>query len=403
MHLLALPLIAVTYLGVAIGEFPRLRMNRATIAFVGAVALVVAGILPLNAALESLDVNTLLLLFAMMVINVHMRLAGFFDWVSAHIVAVAASPRALLALIVFASGVLSALFLNDTIVLMFTPLVLDVTVALKRNPIPYLIGLVTAANVGSTATIIGNPQNMLIGMSSHIPFGMFLAALSPVALIGLAIVWGVLLLAYRGEFTAARLPVPALAPRPLNRGLLNKTLLLTGAMLAAFLLGAPIPLAALAAAAGLLITRRIDPDKVFTQVDWSLLVFFSGLFVVTGALSYTHGSDVLFALGEPLARAGVAPLSIVTVILSNLVSNVPAVLLFRPLVPHFADPTRVWLTLAMASTLAGNLTLLGSVANLIVAESARARGIKLSFTEYLKAGVPITVLTLTVGIVWLTL
>ncbi len=403
MHILALPLIVVTYFGVAIGEFPRLKMNRATIAFVGAVALVAMDILPLNAALQSLDVDTLLLLFAMMVINVHMRLAGFFDWVSAHIVAAAHTPRTLLALMVCASGILSALFLNDTIVLMFTPLVLDVTVALKRNPIPYLIGLVTAANVGSMATIIGNPQNMLIGMSSHIPFAAFLVALSPIALIGLAIVWGVLVLTYRTEFASVRLQAPALAPRSVDRGLLNKTLLLTGAMLAAFLLGAPVPLAALAAAAGSLITRRIDPDKILSQVDWSLLVFFSSLFVVTGALSYTHWSDVLFALGEPLARAGVAPLSIVTAILSNLVSNVPAVLLFRPLVPNFADPTRVWLTLAMASTLAGNLTLLGSVANLIVAESARARGVKLSFMEYLKAGVPITVLTLIVGIAWLSL
>ena len=400
---LALPLIAITYLGVAIGEYPRLRMNRATIALVGAIALVIIGILPLEIALQSLDVDTLLLLFAMMIINVHLRQAGFFDFVSLRIVAWARSPRVLLLGIVGASGVLSALFLNDTIVLMFTPLVLEVTSRLKRNPIPYLIGLVTAANIGSTATIIGNPQNMLIGMSSRIPFVDFLRALAPVSIIGLALAWGVLVLVYRSEFTTEHFERPEFASAPIDRTLLYKSLGLSALMLVAFVLGAPIPLAALAAAAGLLVTRRINPDEVLAQVDWSLLVFFSGLFVVTGAISYTHWSDVLFAIGEPIARAGVAPLSIVTVILSNLISNVPAVLLFRPLVPQFADPTRVWLTLAMASTLAGNLTLLGSVANLIVAESARARGVKLSFVEYLKAGVPITLLTLLVGIVWLSI
>lgn len=398
---LALPLIALTYLGVAIGEYPRLRMNRATIALVGAVALIVLGIIPFDVAGQSIDVDTLLLLFAMMVVNVHLRLAGFFDFVSMRIVAVARSPRVLLAWIVLASGVLSALFLNDTIVLMFTPLVLEVTASLKRNPIPYLIGLVTAANIGSTATIIGNPQNMLIGMSSKIPFVDFFVALAPVALIGLVIAWVVLVVVYRHEFSGEHFERAAITPAKIDQALLNKTLILTALMLIAFLLGAPIPLAALAAAAGLLVTRRIDPDEILPRVDWSLLVFFSGLFVVTGAVSYTHWSDQLFALGEPIARAGVAPLSIVTVVLSNLVSNVPAVLLFRPLVPNFADPTRVWLTLAMASTLAGNLTLLGSVANFIVAESARAHGVKLSFMEYLKAGVPITVLTLVIGIVWL--
>ncbi|MBI5035614.1 MAG: hypothetical protein HZB51_34410 [Chloroflexi bacterium] len=186
---LALPLIAITYLGVAVGEYPRLRMNRATIALVGAVALIVLGIIPFDVAGQSIDVDTILLLFAMMVVNVHLRLAGFFDFVSLRIVAVARSPRVLLAWIVFASGILSALFLNDTIVLMFTPLVLEVTASLKRNPIPYLIGLVTAANIGSTATIIGNPQNMLIGMSSKISFVDFFLALAPVALIGLVIAW----------------------------------------------------------------------------------------------------------------------------------------------------------------------------------------------------------------------
>jgi Na+/H+ antiporter NhaD/arsenite permease-like protein len=188
-----------------------------------------------------------------------------------------------------------------------------------------------------------------------------------------------------------------------NTGQLRKCLVLAALMLVAFLAGAPIALAALIAAAALLITRRTEPDEVFARVDWPLLVFFTGLFVVTGALDATHLTDRLFAWVAPLAGAGVAPLALVTALLSNLISNVPAVLLFRSLVPQLADPRRAWLTLAMASTLAGNLTLLGSVANLIVAEIARGRGVKLSFREYLRAGVPITLATLAVGVVWLSL
>jgi Na+/H+ antiporter NhaD/arsenite permease-like protein len=399
---LALAIIVITLFGVAVGRYPWLRMNRATIALVGATALAAIGAISLEQAYAAIDLNTLLLLFAMMIINVNLRLAGFFRLVSGWVARWARSPRKLLALIIVASGVLSALFLNDTIVLVFTPLVLELTTALRRNPLPYLVGLVTAANIGSTATITGNPQNMLIGLSSGIPYAEFTAYLAPVAVAGLAVAWLVIVLVYRGEFGGA----PFAQATPLTarryRPLLRKSLLATALMLAAFVLGAPIPLAALAAAALLLTTRRLKPQRVFQEIDWSLLVFFAGLFVVTGAIESTGLTERLFAVAEPIAQRGVAALTAVSVVLSNLVSNVPAVLLFRPLIPHFPDPPRAWLTLAAATTLAGNLTLLGSVANLIVAETARQRGVALGFVEYLKAGVPITLLTLVLAVVWLS-
>jgi Na+/H+ antiporter NhaD/arsenite permease-like protein len=398
---LALPIILLAYIGIAIGEYPRLRMNRATIALVSAVALIVTGALSFDEAIRSLDTDTLILLFSMMVLNVHLRLAGFFNWIGALVITHAHSPKVLLAWIIVSAGVLSALFLNDTLVLLFTPLVLHVTTTLKRNPIPYLVGLATAANIGSTATITGNPQNMLIGLASNISFNAFLAALAPVALIGMAIAWGVIVWVYRAEFTSQKFERAYELTSEVYAPLFRKSLLLTALMLVAFMWGAPIPLTALVVAAALLVTRRLKPSRIFAQVDWALLVFFSGLFVVTGALSATGWSTELFRWVEPLTRAGIMPLTLVTVVLSNVVSNVPAVLLFRPIVPQLPDPTRVWLTLAMASTLAGNLTLLGSVCNLIVAESARTLGVKLTFGEYLKAGVPITVLTVSVGIVWL--
>lgn len=400
---LATGIVFVTLVGVAVGRYPWLHMNRATIALVGATVLMLVGAIPLEAAYRALDMNTLVLLFAMMVINVNLRLAGFFRLVASEVIRLARTPRQLLALIVVVSGLMSALFLNDTIVLMFTPLVLDIVLALRRNPIPYLIGLVSAANIGSAATIVGNPQNMIIGVSSGISFLSFTGRLAPASLAGLVVAWGAVVLIYRDEFRRRFDDEVALPREAIYRPLLHKGLIATGVMLIAFLVGAPIPLAALAAAALLLVTRRIKPQRVFNEVDFTLLVFFAGLFIVTGAIEHSGLSEKLFAIGRPLAGQGIAALSVVALVLSNLVSNVPAVLLFRPLVPQLADPTQAWLTLAMATTYAGNLTLLGSVANLIVAEIARGRGVDLSFREYLKAGPPITLVSLLVGVLWLIL
>ena len=400
---LTLLIILLVLTGVALGRWPVLRMNRATITLVGATALVLIGALTLDEAYAAIDMNTIVLLFAMMIINANLRLAGFFNLVYVKVTRMAHSPRMLLALIIGASGVLSALFLNDTIVLIFTPLVITLAVSRQRNPIPYLIALATAANIGSVATITGNPQNMLIGTSSGIPYLTFTAYLAPVAVIGLFLVWLVLVLLYREEFAAVTL-VDVPPPRfRIIRPLLRKSLVATGLMLVAFVAGMPVPLAALAAASLLLLTRRLKPERVFREVDWTLLVFFAALFVVTGAIEVSGLSERLFAVLQPIAERGIVPLTAVSIILSNTISNVPAVMLFRPLVPQFSDPFTTWLVLAMATTLAGNLTLLGSVANLIVAETAVALGVRLTFSEYLRAGVPITILTILWGVIWLTL
>ncbi len=392
----------LTLIGVAVGRWPWLRMNRATIALVGATVLVGSGMLTLPQAYAAVDWNTILLLFAMMVLNVNLRLAGFFHLVTARIVRHARTPRRLLALIVAVSGVLSAVFLNDTLALMLTPLVLDLTLALKRNPLPYLVALVTAANIGSVAAITGNPQNMLVGMASGIPFVDFTLALAPVAAAGLVVIWLIIPLVYRQEFAAGGFTETYALGSRQYRPLLRKALLATALMLVALVAGAPIPLAALLAAALLLFTRRLKPERVFREIDWGLLVFFSALFVVTGAIETSGLGHGLFALLQRWIDGGPASLSGVAIVLSNLVSNVPAVMLFRPVVPTLADPQNAWLTLAMATTLAGNLTLLGSVANLIVAEIARHRGVHLGFVEYLKAGTPIAVVSLALGILWLS-
>ena len=393
-------IVALIYAGVAIGRVPGLRMSRATIALAGAALLVVIGAISEEEAITALDMGTILLLGAMMVINVNLRMAGFFRFVAARALRLAHTPRLLLAMVILSSGVLAAVFLNDTICLMLTPLVIDLTTRLKRDPLPYLVGLATAANVGSTATITGNPQNLIIGQASGIPYLTFLAYLGPVALIGLLISWVVIVVVYRDEFRGG-LPAATLPPPRPYTPLLRRTLVIIAGLMVAFLAGVPVVTAACAAAA-LLLLSRLRPGKLMA-LDWELLAFFAGLFVVTGAIEVTGLSELLFESTAPILHSGVAVFSVIVGVLSNVVSNVPAVLLLRPEIAAFPDPQQAWLTLAMASTLAGNFTLIGSAATLIVAEVARPFGVHLTFGAYLRAGIPITVLTMLAGILWLTL
>lgn len=391
-------IILATYIGLAFGYFPRLRMNRATIALTGAALLVLVGAISEHDAVASIDVPTLLLLGAMMVVNVNLRLAGFFRFVTSRTLTYARSPKMLLALVILSSGLLSAIFLNDPICLMLTPLVLDIARRLEREPVPYLFGLGVAANVGSVATITGNPQNIIIGQLSGIPYLTFMLYLAPVAIVGLVICWGVIVLAYPKEFSGTFPDVEMPEPRP-YRPLLARTGIVVFVLMIALLAGAPIVTSACVAAAALLISR-LRPHKLLT-LDWDLLAFFAGLFAVTGAIESTGLSTILFDGVRPYMQDNIFSFSMITAVLSNLVSNVPAVLLLQSEIQNFSNPDLAWLTLAMASTLAGNLTLLGSAATLIVAELAKARGTELAFVAYLRVGIPITILTMAVGINWL--
>lgn len=398
MWVIEFGLLLIIYGAIAIGRLPGLRMNRATIALSGAALLVLIGAISEADALHAIDMGTILLLGAMMVINVNLRAAGFFRTVTSHVLKIAKTPQMLLALIIVASGLLSALFLNDTICLMLTPLVLDITRRLQRNPIPYLIAIGTSANVGSVATITGNPQNLIIGQASNIPYVIFLLKLAPVALIGLVVCWMVIRLTFPQEFTDILQPIDFVPPRPFTPLLRRSMLVVLGLMLA-FLFNAPIVTTACVAAA-LLLFSRLHPHKLLA-LDWDLLAFFAGLFVITKAIDTTGLSTQFVTLTSPLLDTGVPGLSVMTAVLSNLVSNVPAVLLLQSTISGFADAQQAWLTLAMASTLAGNLTLLGSAATLIVAELAKQEGVHLSFAEYLKVGIPITLITLVIGILWM--
>ncbi|BAY63808.1 arsenical pump membrane protein [Calothrix brevissima NIES-22] len=386
--------LGLTYLGLALGYIPGLRMNRATIALVGSAFLIALGAVNLTEAWQAIDANTIVFLLSMMVVNASLTYAGFFGRSLSILLSITRSPLGLLIALTFGSGILSAVFLNDTIALIFTPLVLGLTQALSLNPIPYLLAIAGATNIGSVATLSGNPQNILIGSFSGIPYLDFLRALAPVALIGLVIQIGLLLLLYPDVRSIQPCQQLADGNHRIYKPLFNKTLVITTGLLIAFAVGLPLAESALVAASLLLITRRIKPQRILQRIDWNLLVMFSGLFILTRVTEKLN----LLQLFTHAVNTSASFLS-VTVILSNLISNVPAVLLLHPLIPK--DNTQYWLLLAAGSTLAGNLTLFGSVANLIVVEAATNVGYKLTFIEHLRFGVPLTLCTLIWTYLWI--
>ncbi|SIN98197.1 transporter, YbiR family [Singulisphaera sp. GP187] len=395
----------LTYLALALGKIPGLRIDRAGIALVGATAMLACGVLSMHDAAKAVDYETIVLLFGMMVVVSYLRMAGFFALATERIANRFSGPLTLLAVTIVLSGVLSAFLVNDVVCVALTPLVLHLCQRLKRPPIPYLVGLATASNIGSVATITGNPQNIIIGSLSQITYLRFAARLAPVAVIGLALNFAVVALVYRKTLTKAgqESPPTAASSKPrVHRGLLNKSVAVTLITVGLFFAGQPIALVALVAAAVLMLDR-VRPEKVYGAVDWPLLVMFAGLFVVVHAfeVNVVHGWGL--ERWHALLESPVVLVSGLSVVLSNLVSNVPAVLLFKPLMEVMPQKELAWLALAMSSTLAGNLTVLGSVANLIVVENARRAGTELGFLEYLKVGVPLTALTTLVGVAWLAL
>ncbi|GLK57120.1 Na+/H+ antiporter NhaD/arsenite permease-like protein [Methylopila capsulata] len=392
-----------TYGVVAFGRAPFVRIDRAGAALAGGAAMVGLGVLTPEDAFAAVDHNTIVLLLGMMIVVANLKLSGFFALVNAAIAARVRHAFTLLVAVALAAGALSAFLVNDTVCLVMTPLVMALVLKLKRNPVPYAIAIAIASNVGSVATITGNPQNMIIGSLSGVPYATFAATLAPVAAAGLALTIVFVAVAFRREFLSNGAFAPAddeaaAARAQVNRPLAIKTGLVAAAMVAAFFLGAQIATAAIVAGAALLLTRRVKPARVWAEIDWPLLVMFAGLFVVTaGVEKALITPDVVKAAGR-LALDDTAVLSLVTAALSNVVSNVPAVLVLEPFVKGLADPQRAWLVVAMASTLAGNFTLVGSIANLIVAERARAFGVDVDFWTYFKVGAPLTLATIAVGV-----
>lgn len=400
-HLIAAYSIFIaSYLVFALGKFPGLKIDRPGAAIIGAVAMVAFRIVPAGEALHFIDFSTIVLLFSMMLIVGNLHLVGFFEW-SVEAVLRRLDPAHLLPAVVFACGLFSAFFVNDIVCLVMVPFVLAIAKRMELAPAPYLLAVATGSNVGSVATITGNPQNMLIGSFSGITYRDFLFHLGPVALAGLFINWAILHLIFmRGRERETRIKTIPLPPLDLSR--LTKPAAVVAVVMAGFLAGVPPAMMAALGAAALLITRTIEPRKLYDEVDWGLLVFFVGLFLIVGGAENAGIVARLLALAQHwnLQRLGV--FTVVVALFSNIVSNVPAVMLLKSLVPGFAHPHAAWLALAMASTLAGNLTITGSVANIIVVETAKPE-VHIGFWDYFRVGFPITLLTILFGFAWLAM
>lgn len=389
------------YAGMVLGELPGLRLDRAGIALLGAIALVATGDLTPAQAWGAIDVGTVALLFGLMIVSAQFRLSGFYARVVAMLAALDVSPPTLLGWIVGTTGVLSAVLANDIVCLALAPLLVELCARRRLTPIPFLLALACAANVGSAATLIGNPQNMLIGQTLHVSFAAYLLDGGVPALAGLAVVWAIVAVAWRGRWEG-RMPVPEVEHVPFDRWHTVKGAAVLIAIVVAFL-AAPWPREAVAlAGAGLLLTsRKMDSRDVLGLVDWQLLVLFMGLFIVNRAVADVgiapRGLEALATAGWDLR--GPSTLFGVTVLLSNVVSNVPAVMLLLPAATHPSAGA----ILALASTLAGNLLIVGSIANLIVIDQAGTLGVRIDWRTHARVGVPVTVATLALAAGWLSL
>jgi Na+/H+ antiporter NhaD/arsenite permease-like protein len=397
----AVAIFAATYVIVALGKIPVYRIDRAGAALLGGSLMVGAGVLSLDEAYRAVDLNTITLLLGMMIVVANLRVSGFFHLVNGWIATHVRHPLALLVAVVLASGVLSAFLVNDAICLVMTPLVLDVVSRVKRNPIPYLLAIAMSSNIGSVATITGNPQNIIIGSLSGISYTAFTSALAPVSAFGLLATLILIVAVYRRDFLTRDLLPAGPAAEHLHKALMIKTVLVVAVMVVMFFIGQPVAKVAIIGGAFLLLTRRVNPHRIYREIDWPLLVMFVGLFIVVAGLEKTVISPNVSELVGALHLDKAAWLSVITAVLANIVSNVPAVLVLKPFVAQLHDPQRAWLVVAMSATLAGNFTLVGSIANLIVAQRAKARGVDLDFRSYFMIGAPLTILTIAAGLFWL--
>jgi Na+/H+ antiporter NhaD/arsenite permease-like protein len=392
----------LTYAGISLGRIPGLRLDRAGIALTGAALMMAVGAITPDEAYRAVNLDTLALLLGMMIVVAHLRLSGFFRLVTSWALAHAHSPLILLATIALTAGAFSAFLVNDAVCLVMAPLVIEVTRSLRRDPIPYLLAVAMASNVGSAATITGNPQNMIVGAVSRIPYTEFAAALAPVALAGIVLVFAVLAALWFREFRQSTQLVAKPRSLRIHKPQLIKAVLVTLGVIAAFFAGVPVAMAAFLGGALLLVTRSIKANKVYQEIDGSLLLMFAGLFVVVAAAEKVLLSPELVGAVQSFHFANTYVLTADTAVLSNIIGNVPAVLALKPFVLGLTDQHRIWLVIAMSATLAGNLTPVGSVANLIVAERARAAGIHISLWTHCHAGIPLTLLTLALGAWWLS-
>jgi Na+/H+ antiporter NhaD/arsenite permease-like protein len=394
----------IVYLGMLLGRLPRLQLDRTGAALLGSIALIAMGSLSLDDAARAVDLSTITLLFSFMVISAQLRLGGFYTRAAEKVTSMEISPPALLFAVIMLTGLLSAVFMNDIVCLAIPPVLIHACRYRRLDPVPFLLAVACAANVGSAATLIGNPQNILIGQSLGLSFSRYLLIAGPPSLLGLLATWAVIRYRFRGKWASAD---AGIEPRDEDLTSWNpwqstKALVITGALFFVFIF-TPLPrdIVSLGAAGLLLLSRKMHSRHMLGLVDWQLLVLFCGLFVVNSAFMATGiPGDVVCALqNRGIDLSHPSWLFGITVLLSNAVSNVPATMLLLPLAHHpLAGPV-----LALSSTLAGNLLIIGSIANIIVVEWAERHGISISWRTHAPVGVTVTLITLSLAILFLWL
>ena len=395
-----LPVFALIYLGMALGGVPGLKLDRSGIALLGVVVLLATGAVPVDRIGHFVDLPTLILLFALMIVSAQFSAAGFYDWMAHKLADAPGSSRRLLALVVAVAGFLSAILANDIIAFAVAPVLADGIRRRGLDPRPFLIGLAGACNAGSAMTVIGNPQNILIGQVGRLDFWRYIVACAPAGLAAMAIVFGVVALLWRRELAVAPKPADEAVP-PFDRRQTAKGAIALVALVALFATPFPRDIGALVVAAALLASRRLSSRDLVGSVDWHLLLLFACLFVATGAFaSLGLATDAMtWLVNHGLLPDRLAVMAPLLTVASNLIGNVPSVMLILSLW-HDA-PEGAMYGMAVISTLAGNLLIVGSLANIIVAERAATTGVRLGFAAHAKSGIPITILSLAVAIAWL--
>jgi Na+/H+ antiporter NhaD/arsenite permease-like protein len=400
---LSVVVFVLVYLGMALGRVPGLAVDRTGVALLGLIVLLASGDLPLADAGRAIDMPTITLLFALMILSTQFEASGFYGWVAEHVTHAASSPKLVLAVLVVVTGVLSALLTNDVVAVALTPLVCAGLVSNRLDARPYLVALAGAANAGSAATLIGNPQNILIGQAGGLDFWPYVLFALPPSLISLAAVYLAVILTWRNGFTseAPRQATVPLNGTPLGKFQLAKAAVAVAALVGLFLSPLPRELSALAVAGVLLLSKRMSSRALIGGVDWQLLLLFVCLFGVTASFARTgvaqDGLSWLAAQGLLPNRLSVmTPLALVA---SNTIGNVPAVILVLRLIPDLSDGALAGL--ALLSTFAGNLLLTGSLCNIIVAERAKAAGVRLDFMDFARSGIPMTAVSIAVTFLWL--
>jgi Na+/H+ antiporter NhaD/arsenite permease-like protein len=394
----------LTYILVALGENSPRKLDRPTATLLGAVLMVITGALNRSEALTAIDFGTLTILFGLMVLLSILMQSGLPASLAFKVLRRCRSPRKLLAFVVFTAGISSALMLNDTVCLLGTPLLLEVTAQAGLRATPFLLALATSANIGSVMTLTGNPQNIIIGEVSGLTWSSFALIMVPIGLLALSANLLILMLIYRRSLTPGNMAEPSPEETiSVQRDLAVKSVCVFSGLIIVFLLGAPLDVSCISAATLLLVWANRPPKDALEKVNWSLLLFFAGLFVVVQGFVKAEGYLLergVHYLGPMVGARTISLFSIATVVGSNLFSNVPLVIIVSHWVSQLGDPRFVWLLLALTSTFAGNLTLFGSVANVIVAQGAQEQA-PLKFRDFLLAGIPVTLVTTILGVLLL--